>query len=92
MKIMSRLFSCLLLFFCFSLAIGGCEAFMGEDGAPGEDGKNGPVGLDGTTGKENGRGDDPDGDGVTNFEEFSYGSDPLDPASRRLIASAIADA
>ncbi len=42
------------------------------------------TGLDGTAGKENGATDDPDKDGVTNFEEFAFGADPLSGSSRGL--------
>jgi cell surface hyaluronidase len=36
------------------------------------------------------KGADPDGDAFTNFEEFAYGSDPGDPASRPRLNSAMA--
>ncbi len=49
------------------------------------------AGLDGTPGKEDGLADDPDQDGVTNFDEFAFGSGPLSGSSRGLVASAIAD-
>lgn len=48
-------------------------------------------GLDGTPGKENGEDDDPDKDGASNFREFAFGADPLDPASRGLVAMSTAD-
>ncbi len=48
-------------------------------------------GLDGTPGKEDGPTDDPDADGVSNLDEFAFGSDPLDAASRGLVALATAD-
>lgn len=44
------------------------------------------AGLDGTAGKENGATDDPDKDGVSNFEEFAFGADPLSGGSRGLTA------
>lgn len=34
-------------------------------------------GLDGTAGKENGKNDDPDGDGDSNLAEFAFGGNPL---------------
>lgn len=43
-------------------------------------------GLDGTPGKESGTADDPDHDGISNFEEFAFGANPLSPASRGLLA------
>jgi hypothetical protein len=39
------------------------------------------VGLDGTPGRESGPGDDPDGDGRTNREEFAFDGDPLQPGA-----------
>ena len=49
------------------------------------------AGLDGTPGKEAGPGDDPDQDGVTNFDEFAFGSGPLSVTSRGLVAMVTAD-
>ncbi|RYD64760.1 MAG: choice-of-anchor D domain-containing protein [Verrucomicrobiaceae bacterium] len=49
------------------------------------------AGLDGTPGKENGPADDPDKDGVTNFDEFAFGSGPLSASSRSLVAALTAD-
>lgn len=43
-------------------------------------------GLDGSLGKENGFDDDPDNDGVPNFEEFAFGGDPLSGSSGILSA------
>lgn len=49
------------------------------------------AGLDGSLGKENGPNEDPDGDGVSNFEEFAFGGDPLSGGSGTLSAVATAD-
>jgi hypothetical protein len=49
------------------------------------------AGLDGTPGKEAGPSDDPDQDGVTNLDEFAFGSGPLSGSSRGLVAATTAD-
>jgi hypothetical protein len=49
------------------------------------------AGLDGTPGKEDGPADDPDQDGVSNFDEFAFGSAPLSGESRGLVAAITAD-
>lgn len=49
------------------------------------------VGLDGSPDKENGPNEDPDGDGVSNFEEFAFGGNPLSGGSGTLSAVATAD-
>lgn len=49
------------------------------------------AGLDGTPGKEDGAADDPDQDGVTNLDEFAFGSAPLSASSRGLVAALTAD-
>ncbi|MCW1922846.1 choice-of-anchor D domain-containing protein [Luteolibacter arcticus] len=49
------------------------------------------TGLDGTPGKENGVADDPDKDGVLNFDEFAFGGNPLSGGSGVLSAAAPAD-
>lgn len=49
------------------------------------------AGLDGTPGKENGPDDDPDQDGLTNLDEFAFGSAPLSGSSRGLVAAVTAD-
>jgi len=33
--------------------------------------------------------DDPDGDGMTNLREFTWGTDPTDPASRLPLGCAV---
>lgn len=51
-------------------------------------------GLDGSPGKENGRDDDPDGDGRTNFDEFAFGGNPLsgtDAAAAHLFTTDSSD-
>ncbi len=48
-------------------------------------------GLDGTPGKENGKFDDPDGDGSDNFVEFFLGGSPLDGGSIGQLASVTTD-
>jgi hypothetical protein len=42
-------------------------------------------GLDGTLGKENGKNDDPDGDGATNLAEFAFDGDPLDGSDNAKV-------
>jgi autotransporter-associated beta strand protein len=42
-------------------------------------------GLDGTPGKENGKNDDPDGDGATNLAEFAFDGDPLDGSDNAKV-------
>ena len=49
-------------------------------------------GLDGTTGKENGKADDPDGDGKNNNFEFAFNGDPLDGSDNGMIAGLVQDA
>ena len=49
-------------------------------------------GLDGTAGKENGKADDPDGDGKNNNYEFAFNGDPLDGSDNGLIAGLVQDA
>jgi hypothetical protein len=49
------------------------------------------TGLDGTTGKENGPADDPDKDGVLNFDEFAFGGNPLSGGSGILSAASPVD-
>jgi Protein of unknown function (DUF1573) len=49
------------------------------------------AGIDGTPGKEDGPADDPDQDGVTNLDEFAFGSAPLSGSSRGLVAALTAD-
>jgi len=49
------------------------------------------AGLDGSPGRENGRTDDPDGDGDDNFREFAFNGDPLSAASRGLAAAVVQD-
>ncbi len=49
------------------------------------------AGLDGSPGRESGPGDDPDGDGVLNFDEFAFGGDPLSGTSGGVSAVAAAD-
>ena len=49
------------------------------------------MGLDGTPGKENGVADDPDKDGVSNFDEFAFGGSPLSGESGILSAVSSAD-
>lgn len=49
-------------------------------------------GLDGSTGKENGRADDPDRDGRSNFDEFAFGGNPLSGTLSSLQALSIVDA
>jgi len=48
-------------------------------------------GLDGSAGKENGRNDDPDGDGFTNLSEFAFDGDPLDGADNAKVFVFTAD-
>jgi hypothetical protein len=48
-------------------------------------------GLDGTPGRENGVADDPDLDGVLNFDEFAFGGDPLSGGSGVLSAGIASD-
>ncbi len=48
-------------------------------------------GLDGTAGKENGIGDDPDGDGATNLIEFALNGNPLDGSDNGYQEYAIED-
>jgi hypothetical protein len=50
------------------------------------------AGLDGTPGKENGKADDPDGDGKNNLYEFAFNGDPLDGSDNGLIAGLVQDA
>jgi autotransporter-associated beta strand protein len=50
------------------------------------------AGLDGTPGKENGKADDPDGDGRNNLYEFAFNGDPLDGSDNGLIAGLVQDA
>jgi autotransporter-associated beta strand protein len=47
-------------------------------------------GLDGTPGKESGKGDNPDGDGETNFEEFAFDSNPLSGAASGKVVGKFA--
>lgn len=47
-------------------------------------------GLDGTPGFENGKGDDPDGDGFTNLDEFAFDGNPLSGANDGKIVGKIA--
>jgi autotransporter-associated beta strand protein len=50
-------------------------------------------GLDGTTaGKENGKNDDPDGDGKTNLFEFAFNGNPLNGSDNGMIAGLVQDA
>ncbi len=49
------------------------------------------AGLDGSPGRESGLADDPDEDGVLNFDEFAFGGDPLAGGSGVLSAAATAD-
>jgi hypothetical protein len=49
------------------------------------------TGLDGTAGKENGPADDPDKDGVLNFDEFAFGGNPLSGGSGILSAASPID-
>ena len=49
------------------------------------------MGLDGTVGKENGKLDDPDGDGVKNIIEFAINGNPLNGADNGRIYSFAAD-
>lgn len=48
-------------------------------------------GLDGSPGKENGLADDPDKDGISNFDEFAFGGNPLSSASGVLSAGSSSD-
>ena len=48
-------------------------------------------GLDGSAGKESGRNDDPDHDGVTNFDEFAFGGNPLSAGLSGLRAVSATD-
>jgi autotransporter-associated beta strand protein len=50
------------------------------------------AGLDGTLGKENGKADDPDGDGKNNLYEFAFNGDPLDGSDNGLMAALVQDA
>jgi autotransporter-associated beta strand protein len=47
-------------------------------------------GLNGTPGFENGKGDDPDGDGFTNLDEFAFDGNPLSGANDGKIVGKIA--
>jgi hypothetical protein len=47
------------------------------------------VGLDGTPGRESGPGDDPDGDGRTNREEFAFDGDPLQPGADGKVTGGV---
>lgn len=49
-------------------------------------------GLDGTVGKENGRTDDPDGDGKNNNFEFAFNGDPLSGSDNGMMAGLVQDA
>lgn len=48
-------------------------------------------GLDGTPGKESGKNDDPDGDGVTNLDEFAFDGDPLNGSDNPKVFVFTAD-
>ena len=48
-------------------------------------------GLDGTPGKENGKNDDPDGDGSTNLVEFAFDGDPLSGSDNAKVFVFTAD-
>jgi hypothetical protein len=50
------------------------------------------AGLDGTPGKENGKADDPDGDGRNNNYEFAFNGDPLDGSDNGMVAGLVQDA
>ncbi len=49
-------------------------------------------GLDGTAGKENGKTDDPDGDGKNNNFEFAFNGNPLNGSDNGMIAGLVQDA
>lgn len=49
-------------------------------------------GLDGTVGKENGKTDDPDGDGKNNLFEFAFNGNPLNGADNGMVSGLTQDA
>lgn len=49
-------------------------------------------GLDGTVGKENGKTDDPDGDGKNNNFEFAFNGNPLSGSDNGMMAGLVQDA